>query len=238
MTKRKVISRDMKMSDIILDNHLIILVLERFGIDLGFDDKSVEEVCIDVINVEVFLTILNLFNNSRYNNITNPNFNDILSIIQFLKNSHKYYLEEKYPEISNNIQLMIKKNSDPEILMVENFFNEYKKEVVEHINYENDIVFPYVIALSEKASGNNNKIGQINYFVRDYKEHHNDIEEKLTDLKNLLIKYLPQKKDKEVRREILFDLFELEYDLSIHAKIEDNILIPLVENLEIDINNL
>ncbi|KKK78533.1 hypothetical protein LCGC14_2842620 [marine sediment metagenome] len=237
MTRTEIIDRDMKMSDIILKNHLIILVLERFEIDLGFKDKSVEEVCKDVVNVEVFLTISNLFNNSQYNTTTNFNYKDTQTIIQFLKNSHKYYLEEKYPEISNNIQLMIKKNSDSEILMVERFFEEYKNEVVEHLAYENDIVFPYIIALFDKAMGGGNKNGQITYSVRDYKEHHNDIEEKLADLKNLLIKYLPQKKDKEVRRKILFDLFELEYDLSIHAKIEENILIPLVESMENDLKN-
>ena len=70
------------------------------------------------------------------------------------------------------------------------------------------------------------------YSVTEYREHHNDIEEKLTDLKNLLIKYLPQKGDQQLRRKLLFCLFELEFDLKIHSQIEDSILIPLVEKME------
>jgi len=70
------------------------------------------------------------------------------------------------------------------------------------------------------------------YSVKEYQDHHNDIEEKLTDLKNLLIKYLPQKEDQQIRRKLLFSLFELEYDLNIHSRIEDNILVPLAELME------
>ena len=70
------------------------------------------------------------------------------------------------------------------------------------------------------------------YSVIKYRDRHNDIEEKLTDLKNLLIKYLPQKNDQQIRRKLLFSLFELEFDIHIHTRIEESILIPLVEKLE------
>jgi len=71
-----------------------------------------------------------------------------------------------------------------------------------------------------------------NYSVSDYQEHHDNIEDKLEDLKNLLLKHLPLDNDQQIRRKLLFSLFELEYDLTIHTRIEDEILIPLVEKLE------
>ena len=71
------------------------------------------------------------------------------------------------------------------------------------------------------------------YAVAEYQEHHNDIEEKLNDLKSLLIKYLPLKNDQSIRRNLLFRLFELEYDLNIHSQIEELILIPLVSKMEL-----
>ena len=73
---------------------------------------------------------------------------------------------------------------------------------------------------------------EINYSVTEYREHHNDIEEKLTDLNNLLIKYIPQQNDQQIRRQLLLSLFELEYDLNIHSRIEETILIPMVEKME------
>ncbi|MGC8803040.1 MAG: hypothetical protein ACP5PS_04610, partial [Bacteroidales bacterium] len=55
------------------------------------------------------------------------------------------------------------------------------------------------------------------YSVEEYREHHDDIEEKLSDLKNLLIKYLPAREDQQARRRLLTHLFELESDLAIHS---------------------
>ena len=235
--KNETISKDMKMSDVILNNPLNILILERFEIALGFNDKSFKDICENTINVEVFLTILNLYNNSPFRTTANFNLEDMQLILHFLKNSHKYYLLEKYPEISANIELMIKTNNDPEIKMVKRFFEEYKKEVAEHINYENDISFPYILSLFKAGLDNGDIKEQSMYSIGDFKEHHDDIEDKLTDLKNLLIKYLPQKKDKKARRKILIDLFELEHDLRIHTEIEDKILIPQIERIENIIKN-
>lgn len=76
-----------------------------------------------------------------------------------------------------------------------------------------------------------------NFSVKDYRDHHNDIEEKLEDLKNLLLKHLPVKNDQHIRRKLLFSLFELEFDLNVNTQIEDTILIPLVENLELFVKN-
>ena len=34
-----------KMSDLICDNYSLLMVMSRFGLSLGFGDKSVREVC-------------------------------------------------------------------------------------------------------------------------------------------------------------------------------------------------
>lgn len=234
VSKNEIISRDTKMSDIILNNHIMILVLERFGIELGLHDKTIEAVCKENnISTEMFLTIANLHNDISYIPVSSHSCSDIEAIIQYLKNSHQYYSHEIFPEIIKNIHLMSEYNKKPEILMVEDFFNEYKKEVDQHFNYENEIVFPYILNLFE----NKNVIDTKNdYSVAEYKEHHDDIEEKLDDLKKLLIQHLPQKNDRIIRRKILFALFNLEQDLFIHTKIENEILIPFVEKIEIQKN--
>ena len=71
-----------------------------------------------------------------------------------------------------------------------------------------------------------------NYSVIDYREHHDDIQEKLDDVKKLLIEHLPQKADNNLRRKIIFALFDLDADLQTHSKIENEILIPQVEQFE------
>ena len=94
--QNKIITKDMKMFDVILNNHLMITVLERFGINLGFNEKTVDSLChANKISTKVFLSISNLYNDLECITDIDFNYKDIQSIIQYLKNSHKYYLEEK-----------------------------------------------------------------------------------------------------------------------------------------------
>ena len=120
------INRDSKISDIIMNNHFMILVLERFGIELGLHDKTIEFICIENnISTEVFLSIANLHINISYIPELLFECSDIEAIIQYLKNSHDYYSKEVFPEIVQDIHLMIEYNKKPEMLMVEEFFNNF-----------------------------------------------------------------------------------------------------------------
>jgi regulator of cell morphogenesis and NO signaling len=58
------------------------------------------------------------------------------------------------------------------------------------------------------------------------------VEEKLNDLKNLIIKYIPPEYDENVCNEFLLTLALFEKDLEDHARIENKILTPLVLEIE------
>lgn len=226
MAKHEIINGKTKMSKLLFRHHQLILALERFGIKLGVKEKTIEEVCNDFnISSNVFLLVANLYNNISHKYEFNFSTSDIRQIVNYLTNSHSYYSKEVFPEIIQNIHLMCASSNKPELLMVEKFFNEYKNEVDNHFDYENNTVFPYIMHLidDKKEEG---------YSVIEYREHHDDIQEKLDDLKRLLIEHLPQDANNSLRRKILFALFELDFDLQVHSKIENEILIPQVEKLE------
>jgi regulator of cell morphogenesis and NO signaling len=143
-----------------------------------------------------------------------------------------------YPDIRSIIKQMYELNNQKEMELVEKFFNDYFDEVTEHLKYEDEIAFPYMKSLHEHIVKQKPFDEPISYSVNEYKDHHNDIEEKLNDLKNLLVKYLPGKNDQKLRRRFFNSLIELEYDLNIHGKIEDMVLIPLVEEMELDLKKL
>ena len=65
-----------------------------------------------------------------------------------------------------------------------------------------------------------------------YSDHHNELDDVLKDLKNILIRHLPQIEKGNTRKNVLQLLFEFESDLYSHARMEDDILIPLVRELE------
>ncbi len=231
------ITSGMKMADIINENPNLMLLFEHFGIDLVVRDKTVAQVCHETpVSVNVFLSFANLFNGYSPTATDLFKIEDIESILSFLKNSHQYYREEIFPKIRKNIRRMHEHNNLNETAMVEKFFDDYYREVSEHLDYEDKKVFPYIKLLLAKVKNEKPAIGPVNYSVTEYREHHDDIEEKLNDLKNLLIKHLPPKDDQKIRRKLLFSLFELEHDLNIHSKIEDTILVPLVEKMERAVN--
>lgn len=232
-----IITADLKMSEAIMQNSYMMLLLEHFDIAVPLHDKTVEQICSEKnLNVELFLTFANLYNGLNYNSKQGFTTRDLEHIVAYLRNSHQYYSNEMYPNILTIIRDMGEINQFSEMRMVARFFEEYFNEVTEHLDYENSTVFPYILNLITSIDSHEVFDNQIDYSVADYKEHHDDIEEKLDDLKNLIIKYLPLQGDTALRRRLLFSLFELEFDLNIHSKIEENILIPLVSKMETLLN--
>ncbi|MBK7712374.1 MAG: hemerythrin domain-containing protein [Bacteroidales bacterium] len=146
----------------------------------------------------------------------------------YLNNSHHYYINEKYPEITAYIKELNASGQPKEMKLVEAFFNEYFEEVMEHLDYEGEMAFPYFSGLFENKQ--NSSSGK--FSVNHYQNHHSDIESKLADLKNLLLQHIQIKNQGIVKRKLLYSLFELEFDLKIHSLIEEQILIPLVLSIE------
>jgi len=218
------------MYEIVSDNPRLLLVLERFNISLGFGDLTIHEICESYnITERLFLMVVNLYCCKDVAMIDEQRFdtNDALQVLKYLKASHIYFLDEKIPRLKMIIELKNTKSPDEKYSKVINkFVNDYASEVFEHMNYENTIVFPYVESLLQK------KTHDQTYNIDQFKKHHTNIEDKLIDLKNLLIKHVPSEYDSVVRRQILFELHDLELDINVHDFIENNLLIPIVANLE------
>ena len=76
------------------------------------------------------------------------------------------------------------------------------------------------------------------YSINDYEKDHDNVEEKLYDLKNIIIKYLPSSQNDKQYFNLLKELFLLENDLNEHSRIEDLILVPKVEAMEFTIKSI
>ena len=68
--------------------------------------------------------------------------------------------------------------------------------------------------------------------IKKFAHNHTNVEEKLNDLKNIIIKYLPDSYTSEIRATVLREIFRIESDLRKHATVENRLLIPLVAKLE------
>lgn len=238
------IQKEMKLADVIHHDHSLVAVINRFGVYLGFGDKKIEAICMENnINTGFFLTILNAFHDPQYFPKKHLQSFPASMLIDYLRKTHRYYLDEKIPEIELLISELIKINeeSNEAFVLLKNFFLEYKNELSNHIYREEQRVYPYVLEL-EKAVDSEKIPDKLTaemamYSITDYEAEHENVEEKLYDLKNIIIKYLPATAGKRIVNSILHEIFLLESDLKDHARIEDLILVPKVESMEYTIKN-
>ena len=222
------------MVKLIDKNPSLLLLMQHFEVDFCVDDKTVSSVCCSYdIDLNAFTVIANLYNGFYPEEKEIDNIKDIKLLIRFLENSHSFYKNDKYPEIINYIKELKNSQNTENILLIEKFFNSYFNEVLEHFDYEDKIAFPYFKRILEDRPVKAND----GFSVNEYRIHHTDIETKLDDLKNLLLKHVSLTDDLPVRRKFLYGLFELEFDLQIHSVIEEKVLLPLIDKYEITQRN-
>jgi regulator of cell morphogenesis and NO signaling len=234
------------MADVIHINYMLLTILKRFNIPLGFGDKTIEKVCRSHdVNTDFFLEIINSFHDKSYFPEQNLKAFSLELIVKYLRNTHDYYMLEKIPEIEGYIEELIQNcvtENKPNLSMLKKFFTDYKQELNEHIKKEDEMVLPYVLEI-DKAYKNNtidkplyDKIK--NYSINDYEDEHENVEDKLFDLKNIIIKYLPPLQNKNLCNTILIELFLLERDLNDHSRIEDTVLVPKVDQMEQELTKM
>ena len=220
-------SENAKMAELVMSNPKLMLTLSRFGIELGFGDLSVKEVCKKAnINPAFFLLVCNIYTNQNYiPSDSEIQSVDINSILTYLSNSHKYYVEERIPHIEHHLDRIVEACPEKFGNTIKRFFKEYKNEVISHFQYEEEIVFPYINSLNDNVS-------RESFSIDEFKSNHSNIEDKLIDLMNILIKYFPADILPKERIEISLDIMDLSSDLNRHTLVEERVLVPFVELLE------
>ena len=227
MSKKRIYTPTDKMSDIICDNYSLLQVMSRFELPLGFGDRTVEEVCkAHQVDCQTFLVVLNFINKGTSRTSVCQEEFSVQALMSYLKNAHHYFLDFQLPTIRRKLLEAIDCSADSEVtLLILRFFDVYVQEVRNHMRYEDTHVFTYVEKL---LKGKKDEAYDINMFLR----HHDHIDEKLTELKNSIIKYYPAHQNAYRMNAVLFDIFNCEKDLALHTDVEDRLFVPAVLQLE------
>ena len=215
------------MADLLHNNYHLLQMLGRMEIELGFGDQTIAEICRHKgLSLSFFRTIFLLFTDKDYE----PEEKEIVrcppeQVLAYLRNSHTSYLNDLLPELNQLLNETMKMWEPKHATIVTGFFTEYRHEIEEHLAYEETEVFPYVQSLlrGERIPG---------FSIAEFEKKHDDIEAKVMDLKNILIKYIPASNDMVMRDKVLLHLFILEEDLNRHLFIENRILVPTALRLE------
>ncbi len=230
---------NMKLSDLVESNFELISVIQRLEIPYGFKEKTIERVCNENgIDVNFFLHLAQWFNDRHYSPEEHLIKHSPLWLIVYLRNTHHCYLTYQIPRIEKEITLLEENKdlSDQTVKLLIKFFREYINEFTAHISEEEVRTFPYTIdlidTLNDKMSLDEFHAKYQGYTIDSYLEGHSDLDEKVNDLRNLLLKHIPPIVGNCHFSNLLLELFRLGKDLRDHTVLEENVLIPIVRKKE------
>ena len=216
-----------KLSMVLANDYRLLQVMSRFGITLGFGEKTIGEVCRQQgVDTDTFLTIINYVKDGAPDYLQNVTDVKVDSVLDYLQRTHHYFIGYLFPHIRWHLLNAIDCSVKNEVaFLVLKFFDEYVEEVRKHMEYEENTVFTYVQKLID---GEAIDIEGGHLLSR----HHASIESKLKELKKLFIQYYPQQENNEKLTAVIISIYQAEEELSIHCLVEDNIFSPAVRKLE------
>ena len=229
MRTQKVYEPKDMMIDLIRDNYNVLQALGSFGINLGFGDKTVEEVCKDNgVDCRTFLIVVNFLVNGYFRD-EELEYVNVGTLLHYLQANHKYYLDFQLPFMRKELSDSLDPDGRVDKLIMD-FYDAYAAEVRKHMKYEEDRLFPYINSLLEGVRDEA-------YNIDAYAKHHGMADVKLKELKNIIIKYLPgDSLRNNMLTATLYDLYNNEEWLQLHAKVENEILVPVIKNMEMNIS--
>lgn len=216
-----------KMSDLICGNYALLQVMSRFGLSLGFGDKTVQEVCLsNGVDCPTFLAVVNFMTEENNRMTDDVRHLSVPALMNYLKQAHHYFLDFYLPTIRRKLIEAIDCSAQNEVaFLILKFFDAYVAEVRKHMDYEDLNVFTYVENLmAGRETGN--------FHIAQFARRHDQIDAKLTELKNIIIKYYPAGGNNYLLNAVLFDIFSCEQDLASHCRVEDYMFVPAVLRLE------
>ncbi len=221
------ISPEMKMSSLVDEVPSVLNVLSRMGVSLGFGEADIAQVCArSGLNADTFVLICRVYSDPAFS----PSCSDlegveVRDVVKYLRASHSYYLDVAFQRLSSEIRSLMAPCGEALRKVVQRFLQGYEDELRKHFQFEENEVLPYVEKLLHEGISDDVRID-------DFEDMQDDVEEKIDDLKNLVMKSLPAECEAEPRSRLLVFIYSLQADLARHSTIEDCILVPAVRRIE------
>lgn len=233
------INPNTKMSDLVQSDFELLAVLQRLKIPFGFKEKSIKTVCQEQnIDLNFFLNLARWYHERDFFPGETLMNHPVKWLVKYLRSTHSCYVEYHIPRIENEIVRMesLDQSGGHNMQLMLKFFREYISEFTTHIQLEEEKIFPYILSLEENLKKEKPDADFLEtargYTIKDFLEEHSDIEEKLVDLRNILLKYLAPPSDNCLFTNVLIEIFRLGNDLNDHTILEESVLIPQVIKLE------
>ena len=203
-----------KICDLMAHEEDAIQIISRFGLEMGVGEQTIAQVCeAHDVHTPTFLAIVNY---KVFHQKALPDAIDLPTLQRYLQNAHNYFLNFRLPRLRRAlIEAIIPADPTTKIPgLILRCYDEFVDEIRTHIEHENAGL---------------------------YEEHEHDDERitgKLTEIKNLIIKYYPSPVTGNpspltyLLISVMSDLWHTEQDFADHCAIEDDILRPAMTKIQ------
>lgn len=159
-------------------------------------------------------------------------------LADFIEENHHHYVKNKIPEIKQYVHKIaqVHGGSHPELHQLKEAFGELAEELKNHMQKEEEILFPYIRHLQEAVMNNQKpeepSFGSVENPIRMMEQEHHDAGENMDQIRSITSGYtLPE--DACASYQFAFQMLEeFERDLHQHIHLENNILFPRAKEME------
>ena len=214
-------------------------VFKKYGIDFCCGGKkTIAEVCeeknIDATKVQTELRLI-----ETENRVSKISYNDwnIDFLADYIVNTHHSYVRKYLPELMNYSTKVAQVHGEqhPELLPIQQLVEEINKELTEHLEQEENVLFTYVKKIVEARKNNMPLVKEgkdLTVLINELEKDHDLVGRALDKIRDLSKDYeIPG--DACASYKLLYKMIqEFEDDLHLHIHLENNILFPKAIEME------
>lgn len=218
-------------------------VFRKYGIDFCCGGKrTLEQVCREkqISRADIENDLLNVGGEPRTTE-ANADTWEADFLADYIVNIHHAYVRKAMPDLRAWANKVAHVHGDrhPETIRVNQLFTEIADELSQHMMKEENILFPYIHELvqAKRNGGTNGSLqpGKVKSPVAEMEQEHERVGELFMEIEKLTDNFTPPADACNTYRALYINLKEFENDLFLHVHLENNILFPKAEQLDLEL---
>ena len=233
------------IGELVAQDYRVASVFKKYGIDFCCQgNRTIQDAC-EAKKIDASSVVTDLI---EVNKATSESTIDYQSwpidlMADYIEKKHHRYVEDKTQEIKPYLDKICRVHGDrhPELLEINELFNEAAGELAAHMKKEELILFPFVRKMAKVQQENGRldapHFGTVENPIQMMMHEHTTEGERFRKIETLSNNYTPPEDACNTYRVTFALLKEFEADLHLHIHLENNILFPKAIELEKHLKN-
>lgn len=206
------------------------IVLNRYMTHEVHDELTFDALdCESIKDIQFVLDLINFCVDPSERSVNKFEKYSIGVLLDYLRKTHEMYVTRMLPRMEMTVQSVQQAFPEhPVVSILNHFYQHFQNELMEHIELEENRLFPYAEALYDgKFRGG--------YSVKEFtRQHNHNIEDQVEHVMHLIANEFPAISASFAYRSFKHLLDEFRADLDVHHLIEEQVFLMKIKNLEDD----